>query len=292
MEMLLGLTLMHDADLSMSFSPASATKQKHASLQHWNVATQLFNQILAQDIPPSYRDAVWATGVHLGAASFWYTESTNPNKAWPLKPSEPDDLAWLKLGEGKRHLWRVADPTRPDSLFSSVMKYRPCLNPPMWMTSNDLSRITEQLKPLFNINEYSTTKNNVYHLPVLILSRLQDVRLTHDNVLNFLYITAFITPEYLALLEIKDIRAVFIMGWWFRMLKDGELWWMARRAKVEGAAVSIWLQREDAGLARLLDSLVTRSVDSDMGLHQSAAMGEIGSSVHAWTAERPGLEVN
>ena len=57
MHMLLSLTLMHDAELSLSHSPSLAAKQKHASLQHWNTATELFNRILAGPIPPSHRDA-------------------------------------------------------------------------------------------------------------------------------------------------------------------------------------------------------------------------------------------
>lgn len=91
-----------------------------------------------------------------------------------------------------------------------------------------------------------------------MLSRIQDLRLTQENALKFLYITAFVTPEFLALLESKDKRSVFILGWWFKMMRDGELWWMARRAKVEGEAIRVWLQREEPGLAELLDSLGRR----------------------------------
>ncbi|CAO2654381.1 Nn.00g111140.m01.CDS01 [Neocucurbitaria sp. VM-36] len=272
MHMLLGLTLMHDAELSLSRSPSLAAKQKHSSLQHWNIATELFNQVLARPIPPSYRDArydsrssppscytnLWATGVFLGAASFWYLESTSVEKVWPLKPDDPSDLTWMKLGEGKRHLWRVADPTRPESLFSDIIQVRPCADLPDWVETDNTSRICGRVRQILNITPGSTITNNVYHLPAIILSRIQDLQLTQENVLKFLYITAFITPEFLALLETKDPRTVFILGWWFKMMRDGELWWMARRAKVEGEAIRVWLLREDPGLAELLDSLGVR----------------------------------
>jgi hypothetical protein len=257
MHMLLGLTLMHDSSLSTSSSHASFLQT--ASLTHWSHATTLYQRLLSGPIPPSHRDAIWATGVHLGAASFWYLESDDPYAVWPLKSSEPDDLAWMKLGEGKRHLWRIADPTREDSVFNRVLKRKtgPCPEVPEWMVGHDISLVPERIKMLFGITNDSSRENNVYHLPVLILSRIRHLRLEHGNVLDFLYFTAFITPGFMELLEKKDPKAVFLLGWWFAMCADGSLWWMTRRARVEGQAVRIWLGRVDKRLHELLDELGT-----------------------------------
>lgn len=260
MHILIGLTLMHDADLSLVHSSTLSAKQQHLSLLHWDHATTLFHHILAHPIPPSYRDAIWATSVHLGAASFWYVESSDPTTMWPLKPSEPSDLSWLKIGQGKRHLWRVADPTRKDSVFHHVLKRKPCSAPPEWISSSNSccdadSPLSEELRRIFSIDETSTIENNGYLLAIRVLERIRHTRLTHANVLHFLYFTAFITPEFTALLEKKDARAIFLLGWWFSVIGGGELWWMARRARVEGEAVRIWLRRTDWGLAYLLDKI-------------------------------------
>jgi hypothetical protein len=257
MHMLLGLTLMHDSSLSLQHSPSQSATFQRRSLHHWDQATSLYHRILSSPIPLSYRDAIWATGVHLGAASFWYLESDDPYSAWPLKPEEPGDLAWMKIGEGKRHLWRIADPTREDSVFRAVLtrKHGPCPTPPEWMKSNDVSLVPEKVKTAFGITSHSSQENNIYYLPVLILSRIQHLRLSHGNVLDFLYFTAFITPEFIVLLERKDSKAVFLLGWWHRMCQDGTLWWMTRRAKVEGEAVRIWLERADKRLSQLLEEL-------------------------------------
>ena len=117
MHMLLSITLMHDAHLENPLAAAPATRSSREALKHWNTASKLFNGILSCPIPPSYRDAIWATGVFLGATSFWSLGSTNPREVWPLKASESDDLSWLRIGEGKKHLWRLAQPKRPDSIF-------------------------------------------------------------------------------------------------------------------------------------------------------------------------------
>lgn len=183
-------------------------------------------------------------------------ESANIEEVWPLKPKEPEDMSWMKLGEGKRHLWRLTEPTRSDSMFHHILKEKPCSVLPDWMLSNDTSMIPQRVKELFGVTPETTIANNVYQLPLLILSTVRNTRLTHENALKFLYITAFITAEFLALLENKDPYAVFILGWWYKMIQDGELWWMARRAKVEGEAVMIWLRRGYPELADLLDHLV------------------------------------
>jgi hypothetical protein len=291
MHMLLGLTLMHDADLSSPHSPSLAAKQQHASLQHWDLATTLFHRIIAHPIPPAYRDAIWSTGVHLGAAAFWYVESTDPLLSWPLKPDDPNDLSWMKLGQGKRHLWRIADPTREDSLFSAVLKQRQSAGTPQWMESNDTSLIPEHVKRVCDITPGSTKNNNVYHLPAFILSRIQHMRLTHQNCPNFLYFTAFIPTEFRVLLEVKDPRAVFLLGWWFKMVADGRLWWMARRARIEGEAVRIWLLRRDSVLADLLDSLSRRAVDEGEDDCRST-FEPSWTYAQGWKTESPGVEVN
>jgi len=261
MHMLLGLTLMHDADLVHSRRPELYASHKLAALQHWNTGSKLFNQLLAKPILPTKRDAIWATGVIIGATSFWYVNSDKVDEVWPLKPSEPDDLAWLRLGEGKKSLWRIADPTRPDSIFYQLMKDKAphCPSVPAWISTIDTSmmRVPQHIKAIFGVTPTSTFKNNVYHLPLFILSRIQSVRLTHANVLSFIYFTAFITPELMHLLEIKDQRAVFLLGWWFSIIEDGDLWWMSSRAKIEGWAIRLWLERGDDGfgLAGVLDGL-------------------------------------
>ena len=286
MHMILGLTLMHDSSLSLPYSASQSATLQRKSLYHWDQATTLYHRILNGPIPPSHRDAIWATGVHLGAASFWYLESDDPYTVWPLKPSEPGDLSWMKIGEGKRHLWRIADPTREDSVFRRVLarNHGPCTTPPDWMQNNDISLVPESVKITFGITPLSSKEDNVYHLPVLILSRIRHLQLSHGNVLEFLYFTAFITPEFLELLEQKDPKAVFLLGWWFQMCRNGTLWWMTRRARVEGEAVRIWLSVVDSRLNDLLEELGRRR---DMEVKEGGWI-----QTKAQNIDESGLEVN
>jgi hypothetical protein len=233
---------MHDAHLAKN-SPAVAATHTRNSLQHWSTATSLFNDVLSNPIRPAARDAIWATGALIGATVFAYVESTDPFAAWPLKPSDPNDLDWLKLGEGKKAIWKIADPLRPDSIFHNISKEHSFSDIPEWITANDLGRLPEEVLAVFDITPGSTVLNNVYHLPVLILSQLHDLTPTHDNVMKFLYFIGYMTAKFRDLLEAKDHRALLLLGWYFKKLQNGELWWMMKRSKVEGEALRIWLDR-------------------------------------------------
>ncbi|XPS97037.1 hypothetical protein M3J09_006280 [Ascochyta lentis] len=263
MHMLLSITLMHDAHLTNPSAVASKSSQE--ALKHWNIASKLFNEILSRPIPPSYQDAIWATGVFLGAASFWSIGSTNPYEVWPLKSAEPDDLSWLRVGEGKKHLWRLAQPRRPDSIFYDLVKDHNCHLVPEWMAIGSGLQVSDRIRKIFDITASTDEYNNVYYQPLLTLLRCPNIKLTHENALKFLYIMAVITPDFLALLEAKDVRAVFIIGWWYILLTTGDLWWMSRRARIEGRAIRIWLRRQHGGeeLTHLLNEIEKRSSSDD-----------------------------
>lgn len=296
MHMILSLTLLHDAYLAspqLEPNPRAANYQ-YASLQHWNIATKLFNQILSRPIPDSYRDAIWATGALLGAAVAAYVETTNAEEAWPLKPTDPNDLDWLKLSEGKKAIWHIAEPARYDSIFHSLAKDMSHFMFPQIARDTDLSLLPDQLKHLFGITPGSTIESNVYHLPLLILARLQHMTLNHDNVLNFLYFMGFMTPEFRVLLESKDPRALLLLLWWFRKLEVGEMWWLKRRAIVEGKAIEIWLEKgyggED-GLIRLFGSMPQAHRESDgMGevADSTAGVGDVSPSLTDWIRREGG----
>lgn len=259
--MLISLTLMHDADIIGSSNPAAAKRTKKTSLEYWGIATKLFKNTLSKPIKPHQRDAIWATGFVVGAASMWCVNSDKVEEVWPLKPRDSVDLGWLKLCDGKRVLWEIADPKRPDSIFHDALKdqnaYTIAL--PDWVREPEaIARIPPHLQRIFGVTSTSTIDDNVYLLTLMILSRLQNQRLTHATAQSFLQVIAFVTPELIRLLESKDPRAVFIIGWWFKMMDDGDLWWMVSRAKIEGHAIRIWLEKEESmfGLAQVLDDLV------------------------------------
>lgn len=262
---MLSLTLMHDADLALSHSPSQAASPTSASLHHWNIATTLFNQVLSRPIDLTARDALWATAVLFGIAGIAYVESTNPIFAWPLKPADSNDLNWLRLSDGKKAIWKIADPLRPDSVFRhmAAANMDSVRAVPAWIEENDFRGLDrdDDIRAVFNLSPDSTVENNPYHLSLLILARLQSTPPTHDFVIPFLVFIGHMGDEFRNLLEVKDPRAVLLMGWYYKMLQGCEVWWLRRRADTEGEGVRIWLEThhgggDSGGLAGLFKRLV------------------------------------
>lgn len=79
---------------------------------HWSQGAALLNRKLSIGIEPEERDALWACAGLLGALALSSISATTPEEAWPLKQTSPSDLDWLKMCEGKREIWKIADPRR------------------------------------------------------------------------------------------------------------------------------------------------------------------------------------
>jgi hypothetical protein len=266
--MLLSITLMHDAHLS-SPNPFASSKHQHASLHHWNTATILFNRVLSLPVHPDSRDALWATAALIGSNVFAYVEAPDYEQSWPLKPSEPSDLDWLKLSDGKKAIWKLADPTREDSKFNIIAKEQKASIVPKWIQENNIDIIAPDARRLFNIDDTSTIGNNPYHLPALLLSHLQYEPPTHENLLDFLYFMGSLSPEFQNLLTIKNPRALLLLRWWFKRLETSDLWWLTRRATVEGGATQIWLERwygSEIGLNDMFQKLEKTIQKCDEGI--------------------------
>ena len=264
MHMVLSLTLMHDAHLATSHTSNLAISFQKSSLTHWNTATKLFNNLLSRPIPPSHRDAIWATGALLGTASMAYIESSSPEDAWPLKSPDPNDLNWLRLSEGKRAIWTLADPTRPESIFHHLGKSMNHRFQPAWITNPEFDSVPERLARLFGITRGDTPKSNVYYVPLLCVLNVEEMTLTQELVVPFLMFLIYMESEFRGLLERKDPRGMLLLLWWFRKVEGGDVWWMSRRAKIEGRAIEIWLDRwygGEEGLIRMFEEVM----DGDVG---------------------------
>ncbi|KAJ4347208.1 uncharacterized protein N0V89_011147 [Didymosphaeria variabile] len=293
MHMVLSLTLLHDAHLTTTHTSNLSLSFQKASLTHWNTATKLFNALLSRPIAPSHRDAIWATGALLGTASMAYIESSDPEHAWPLKPPDPNDLNWLKLSEGKRAVWQIADPSRPDSMFYALGKSVNHLQQPDWVVTPDFASVPERLARLFDIKPDDTVTSNIYYLPLLCVQRTKLLTLTHELVLPFIRFLLYMTPEFRALLELKDPRAMLLLLWWFRRVEDGhaDLWWMTRRAKIEGRAIEIWLGRwygGEEGLMQMFERV--RGGVGEMWISILGLLGTIRRGVDgvSWVGEGEG----
>ncbi|QYT03278.1 Zn(2)-C6 fungal-type domain-containing protein [Trichoderma simmonsii] len=253
----LALSLLHDAHLSQSPLPQS----HHASLAfHWYHSTAILSHFLSLPSPEttlssSHRDALWICASTLGAASFASIRTQDPSAAWPLADPNPAvDLDWLKMGHGKRAVWNITDPNRPDSVFHNLLNQTPMQNP-----IDSFVIVPDSLPPLFyklfKLSATSSPETNPYHGACAIISALSINPINDDTVILFLSFITQIDPSYRSLIEEKDPRALLLLLYWHSMVVREKRWWLRRRCIVEGKAILMYLERyssDDADIMELL----------------------------------------
>lgn len=272
MHILLSVTLSHDAFLATNpdsrcttpgsprpaNDPLTIHQLTHASIRHWSTATTLFNRALSRPIPPASRDALWATAALIGTLVFAYVEPSDAEDTWPLKPADLHDLDWIKLTEGKKEVWKIADPRREDSAFRGLVKAHDYLALPDFIDVGEPRNVPEELRMIFGIEvgngegrTRTTMGNNVYFLEVLIMLGLHDMVPNHYNLLNFLSFLGHMSTSFRACVEEKDDRALLLLVWWLMSLEKSELWWLRKRSVITGHAIRVWLERRFGGKGAL-----------------------------------------
>ena len=232
------LTAIHDRFLTES--PRS--RLSVPEIYHWTQAVSLFNRKLSAPIAAVDRDSLWATAALLGAIAFSSIDATTPEEAWPLKPSDASDLDWLMMSEGKRAIWVIADPLRPDSVFHSLSEefdnayyFAPKFAP-------GIDGIPTAFIKLYGFDVTTTAESNPYHVAVRAICGMLDVECTQANVVKLFKFSSHMQPEFLCLMAQKDPRALLLVVYWYAKIQNA-IWWVHRRANLEGQAICLYLER-------------------------------------------------
>jgi hypothetical protein len=240
MHMIIAMTFLHTRLLEGS--PQS--DKSPAETFHWFRAMALFNEKLNIGVFPDDRDALWATAVLLGASMFTSCEETSPENAWPLKSPSSTDLDWLRLTDGKKAIFKIANPLRPDSLFSSLASvhqkdYLPCST----ISNTVLQTLPSGLLALCVLHVQSNPeKSNAYYSTVRALAPLLQISCSGSTIVKYLSFISHFDPDFRDMLVDKDPLALLILAYWYAKVCRYE-WWIAKRAMVECRAICIYLTR-------------------------------------------------
>lgn len=245
---------MHENLSNKAFEP-------HRSLAfHWYHGTALFHQMLSKAstspiLSSSERDTLWVSAAMLGTAAFAYLGSLDPCDAWPLKEYSSTDLDWLKMGHGKKAVWEIADPTRPDSLFTKMTAYQTRDPPPNGSSPIRPHALPALFYSVFNLGPSSTADNNPYHVACALISQLLPVGPKPENVHHFFSFLSQIDTRFQMLLQDKDPRAMILLLYWMCKMVTYPMWWTRRRCLYEGLAIGIYIERhcgDDPELMQLI----------------------------------------
>lgn len=232
------VTASHDRYLSASVS----TRQTLTETYHLARAAAMINEKLSVPIKPDERDALWAAATLLGVQAFASIEASKPEEAWPLKRPSPFDLEWVRMSYGKKAIWELADPSREGSIFHEVADFhkRECL--PSIPHQRAPNLILSALVRLCDLSASSNSESNPYHAAVYNLAPLLDLECNQHTLLRFLSYISYMNPKFQDLLEEKDPRAMILLAYWYAKMWTSQ-WYIARRARLEGQATCIYLER-------------------------------------------------
>ena len=237
MHMALTMTLVHDR------VGTPEVKQTARELYHWNKSISLFNRKLSGPLTPSERDALWITSALLGCASLAHVDETSPEEVWPLCPPSPADLDWLKLSEGKKAVWELADSSRPESALRKVISRHD--NSFMIDISDEeaFGALPADMLRLCNLGPDSIPETNIFYFPAAVLGRLMPLRHVDETRYKFMAFMVGMSPAFLKATEDKDPRALLLMAYFLAKLRGPSPWWAGRRLRLEAEAVCRYLER-------------------------------------------------
>lgn len=261
MHLALSLTLLHSRCV---YYPARDAPSSAEAFHRYR-AVALFNEALSRPIKPEDRDALWCMAALLGTTSFATGDAHTPQQTWPLASSSSSDLSWLKISSGKKEVFKLTDPTRPDSIFRDLSRVTSFLVEPSTIINTEKNAIPPGFLELFQIDSTSTLENNPYHVPASIISQLMPMICTQSTVLQFLAFCTNLRPEFVELAEQKDPRALLLVGFWFGMICSYKSWWIWHRAYLITQSICLYLRgyhSDDALLQKLVEipwSMVQRA---------------------------------
>ncbi|RDL30234.1 uncharacterized protein BP5553_10512 [Venustampulla echinocandica] len=206
----LAVALAYDRYLN---SPLSSRRTPE-ECYHWYQTTALFNRRLREPIETKDKDPIWGTAAALVMLTFSTPDSYTPEESWPLKPSGPSDLEWLRMSKGKMSLWRITDPLRPDSLFRVMAPTYAQMNSPL--PEKGIDGITRGLAIACHLEDSSTAENNPYFNAAHAVSQLQGLPDSQVITGQTELFTRSIRGAFKSLLQEKDPVALLLLYLWYR----------------------------------------------------------------------------
>lgn len=182
------------------------------------------------------RDAMWGGAVSLGCIAFFCIEGDTAQDVWPLKPPSPLDLDWLKISDGKKEVWRIANPLRPESVFSPLASEQVAMLAPVLLEPDMAGGFRE----LWNEHPYQRA--------AAIMGDLMGIECTRRTVLHFLSFIGHVEGDYARALVNRDPKAMLLLGVWYAKVCRYQQWWTMRRSVLEGQAIALYLEQNHRDL--------------------------------------------
>ncbi|PWY75990.1 hypothetical protein BO94DRAFT_499303 [Aspergillus sclerotioniger CBS 115572] len=238
---ILTLVLMHDRHALDGSRPS----MNLAESDHWDRALTGFNRKMSLGFPPKETGAVLTTAAILWFLVFCHVEARTPEDAWPLRCTAAVGPAWLQINGGKEEIWRVMPSSSSDPVADALAPYQLSKLFPGEPEALDLSKVPMAFTRLFGLSTASpgVDCSPYREVAVDVAQALYMDRPVFTNILSFVNCLRTMTPRFKRLLLERDPRALLLLGCWYWKARQLGVWWMNRRAWLEGDAICLYLER-------------------------------------------------
>lgn len=225
---------------------------------HWHKAITLYQKEIAS-IQPENMDSIFSTCMILAVHSFTFND-TNPASSWvfPVGPVSN----WLLVQGGLTPLVDQCASYVHKSIWCPLFedqraKHKHTLNTTYTRHLDDepgINGIPASFVELCGLDETSTGENNPYLLPLRSISALINLDLSSASFGKLITFIGRVKGDYLALIQMKDPRALLILSYWFGLMCMVDQWWVHNRVRLECRAICAFLENHgDPRIVRLLE---------------------------------------
>ena len=233
MHVVLAMTLMHDRHLA-GFNGIP----HYSEAYHHYQGTMMFKRKLTNH-QTHEKDALWASAALLGAMSFAHVDACTREEAWPLKAPSESDLSWLRMTDGKKVVWKLANPMREGSIIKEIWQHATSLKAEEAYGLANCPSAAE----LDRLRDYTAGDDNPCRDAAAILMPLLAMECNHSTIVKFLSFTSHTDSEYRLLLGKKDPVALLLLAYWYAKVCPYKQWWVQPRAMLECQAICVYLDK-------------------------------------------------
>ncbi|KAL2423468.1 hypothetical protein ABEF95_000923 [Exophiala dermatitidis] len=232
----------------------ATSKRSPTELYHMTQGVSALQHKLSNPVRDEDRDALIVAATLLGVITFALLEASSIEEIWPLGDG---DFNWLNLSDGKKAVWKLANPLRTGSVFRALghlysrnhiedieaRERRPCVFD--HLCEDDPDGAEDILAP---------ARVNPYRRTVRYMATVLHLDCDDSTWFKFLAFIGYVDPGFKALLEMKDPWAMLMLAYWFAKICRGR-WWNSARAILQGQAICLYLERHHAYDARLQEAI-------------------------------------
>lgn len=147
------------------------------------------------------------------------------------------------MSDGKKEVWKLTQPLKADPVFHALVAVQTNNLLPTPSTRPELKALPLEFISLYGLDATSTSDNDPCHAAATDLTQISDIDRPITTILSFLTFISTMHPDFKRLLERKDPRAPLLLACWYAKVCQLQVWWLRRRAVLEGQAICIYLER-------------------------------------------------